>query len=253
VNRILIWVALLLSTTSLHAQNISGDWQGVLKDEAVSRLMLQIVKTPKGEWEATLYRLDQSGAPESVPSVKVSGSDIRLGLADGGTYDGKLSLDTNAIEGNWNEGHFPPRSVTFQRATKETAWQNLDSDVEPSVTTEDVKIVERAKSILNSPAKWNRADNRECPEGADTFSLYCALDRATVEVTGRFEHRGAAMQEARFVIDDDLAKGNHYEHRLMDYNNDPKTTFADTQNFFRLIEWRIRKRLQQSKTGREKR
>jgi len=35
------------------------------------------------------------------------------------------------------------------------------------------------------------------------------------------------MQEARLAIDEVLAKGNHYEHRLMDYNNDPKTTFAD--------------------------
>jgi hypothetical protein len=253
VSRILIWIALLLSTGSLHAQNISGDWQGVLQDKAVNRLMLQIVKTSTGEWEATLYRIDQSGAPESVPFVKVSGSDIRLGLGDGGTYDGKLSPDANAIEGNWKEGRFSPRSVTFQRATKETAWKDLNSDADPAVTTEDVKIVERAKLILSSPAKWNRADNRECPEGAATLSLYCALDKATVEVTGKFEHRGAAMQEARFVIDDDLAKGNHYEHRLMDYNNDPKTTFADTQKFFRLIEERIQKRLQQGKTGREKR
>ena len=51
------------------------------------------------------------------------------------------------------------------------------------------------------------------------------------------------MQQARFVIDDDLAKGNHYEHRLMDYNNDPKTTFADTQKFFQLLEGRIATRL----------
>ena len=51
------------------------------------------------------------------------------------------------------------------------------------------------------------------------------------------------MQEARFAIDEVLAKGNHYEHRLMDYNNDPKTTFADVQRFFSLIEERIRKRL----------
>jgi len=35
-----------------------------------------------------------------------------------------------------------------------------------------------------------------------TFSLYCALEKAINEVSGKFEHRGAAMQEARFVIDD---------------------------------------------------
>jgi len=44
------------------------------------------------------------------------------------------------------------------------------------------------------------------------------------------------MQQARFVIEDDLAKENHYHRRLMDYNNDPKTTFSDVQRFFAWIE-----------------
>jgi hypothetical protein len=51
------------------------------------------------------------------------------------------------------------------------------------------------------------------------------------------------MQQARFAIDEVLAKDNHYEHRLMDYNNDPKTTFADVQRFFAIVEERIQKRL----------
>ena len=64
-------------------------------------------------------------------------------------------------------------------------------------------------------------------------------------MTGKFEHRGAAMQEARLVIDEELAKGNHYDHRLRDYNNDPRTTFADVQRFFDLLEARIQKRLEE--------
>jgi hypothetical protein len=118
-----------------------------------------------------------------------------------------------------------------------------DSNADPPVTQDDVRIVQRAKAILNSPAKWNRADNRECPKTAKAFSLYCAIEIASDEVSGHFEHREAAMQQARFVIDEDLAKGNHYDHRLMDYNNDPRTTFADTQEFFRLLEERIATRL----------
>jgi hypothetical protein len=118
-----------------------------------------------------------------------------------------------------------------------------DSEVKPPVSPDDVRIVERARAILSSPAKWNRADTRVCPATEKTFSLYCALEAATVEVSSQFAHRGAAMQEARFVIDDELAKGNHYEHRLKDYNNDPKTTYADVQRFFTLLEDRIRKRL----------
>lgn len=126
------------------------------------------------------------------------------------------------------------------------------ADANPPVSRNDIRIVHRARKILNSPAKWNRADNRECPAAQTTYSLYCALEKATEEISKKFEHRSAAMQQARFVIDDDLAKGNHYHHRLMDYNNDPKTTFADVQKFFALLEQRIKQQLdtQQSRAGR---
>ena len=87
----------------------------------------------------------------------------------------------------------------------------------------------REKSLIRRQ-KWNRADNRNCPETAKTFSLYCALEKATVEKSGNFEHRGAAMQEARFVIEQVAPNLNRYQHRLMDYNNDPTTTFADVQS-----------------------
>src|SRR5262249_47187053 len=97
------------------------------------------------------------------------------------------------------------------------------SNADPPVSEGDIRIVQRAREILSSPAKWNRADNRECSATQKTYSLYCALEKATREVSEKFEHRGAAMQQARFVIDEVLAKGNHYEHRLMDFNNDPKT------------------------------
>jgi hypothetical protein len=77
-----------------------------------------------------------------------------------------------------------------------------DPDARPTVTKADVRIVKRAREILNSPSSWNRADTRLCPADAKTFSLYCALEKATNDVTGNFKHRGAAMQEARFVIDE---------------------------------------------------
>ncbi len=116
-------------------------------------------------------------------------------------------------------------------------------DANPPVGPDDVRIVHRAGEILNSPAKWNRQDNRQCPANEKTYSLYCALEKATREISNNFEHRGAAMQQARFVIDEDLAKGNHYHHRLMDYNNDPQTTFADVQRFFSLLEQGIQKQI----------
>src|ERR1051325_928542 len=75
------------------------------------------------------------------------------------------------------------------------------SDAKPPVSEGDIRIVRRAREILNSPTRWNRADNRECPANQTTYSLYCALEQATKEVSKNFAHRGAAMQQARFVID----------------------------------------------------
>jgi len=125
-------------------------------------------------------------------------------------------------------------------------------DAKPPVTKTDVRIVQRAREILSFQAKWNRADTRVCPPEAKSFSVYCALEEATREGTGKFEHRGAAMQEARFVIDDIAPNRKNYHHRLMDYNNDPTTTFADIQKFFQLLEERIAKRLREESQGRTK-
>lgn len=130
-----------------------------------------------------------------------------------------------------------------QKPSASKGNSNDDPDARPPVTKADLKVVRRASEILSSPEKWNRADTRVCAPDAKTFSIYCALQKATKEVNGSFAHRAAAMQEARFVIDDTVPHAKTYSHRLMDYNNDPSTTFADLQNFFRILEDRIKKRL----------
>jgi len=122
------------------------------------------------------------------------------------------------------------------------AQVTTDSNVRPPITKADLQIVIRARELLNSEAKWNRADNRVCPAEAKTVSLYCALQMATVELGGKAEHRGAALQEARFVIDE-IAVDRNYEHRLMNYNNDPMTTFVDIQEVLRITESLITLRL----------
>ena len=135
--------------------------------------------------------------------------------------------------------------LPFAAKAQGTAKQSTavdDSKVRPPITRADLQIVKRAQEILDSPSKWNRADNRNCPAEAKTFSLYCALQMATNEVGGKSDHRGAALQEARFVIDE-IALDRNYNHRLMDYNNDPTTTFADIQEVFRITESLIALRL----------
>jgi hypothetical protein len=125
-------------------------------------------------------------------------------------------------------------------------------NVKPPVAQVDLRIARRAMEILNSPAKWNRGDSRVCrikqcksgcPTKAQVFSLYCALEKATNELTGSFEHRGTAMQEARFVVDEVATNRSDFQHRLQGYNNDPATTFADIQRVLQLVQSRIGKQL----------
>src|SRR5690348_3941864 len=101
---------------------------------------------------------------------------------------------------------FLPFAVHAQGTPTQSA---SGSNVRPPITKADLEIVKRARAILDSESKWNRADNRICPAEAKTVSLYCALQAATIAVGGKAEHRGAALQEARFVIDEIAADRNY--------------------------------------------
>lgn len=108
------------------------------------------------------------------------------------------------------------------------------------VTADDVHILERADAILSSETAWNRADTRECPQGEIKVSLYCALQTASVDVLGRYDHRRASLQEVRFVIEE---RRKEYEHRLMGFNNDPATAFGDIKQVLGSAKERVKKRL----------
>jgi hypothetical protein len=95
----------------------------------------------------------------------------------------------------------------------------------------DREILQRASTIIASDATWNRADNRKCATTATTWSIYCAVERATRDVSGGFHHRRPAMELVRQIVED-RSKGKAYAHRLMDYNNDPATTLDDVRTLF---------------------
>lgn len=90
----------------------------------------------------------------------------------------------------------------------------------------DPAILERTIELLASEDVWSRQDTRQCPAGQGKLSLYCALRQASIEVTGGFEHRAAALQEVRYAIDRARPEAD-YAHRLRDYNNDPGVSLAD--------------------------
>ena len=106
-----------------------------------------------------------------------------------------------------------------------------DSEVRPPVTPLDLQIVRNARAILDTPAKWNRADNRKCPPDATKWSIYCAVEIAQRQVAGGFHHRRPAGELIRAIVEE-RTKDKNYQHRMMDYNNDATTHLADVKSLF---------------------
>jgi hypothetical protein len=129
------------------------------------------------------------------------------------------------------------RVTQFRSSPKDGFLLDASEEVQPNAL--DKKIILRAAAILSTEQVWNRADNRRCPQDAVSWSIYCAMEKATTEVTGGFQHRRPALELVRDIIQE-RTEARHYHHSLKDYNNDPTTTLADVQSLFREALARIR-------------
>ena len=160
-------------------------------------------------------------------------------MTDQGYRNAPLELEI--YTGGWGVlrtvyGWFP---VT-QFVVPSTLSFDLDASREVNPNALDQKIVREAAAILSTEAAWNRADNRKCPANATTWSMYCALEKATFDVTGGIHHRRPALEVVRKIVEERTATRN-YDHQLMDYNNDPTTHLDDVQNLFQQALSRIEK------------
>jgi len=136
--------------------------------------------------------------------------------------------DGKGVLRSQDDGWFPIDKSTISSSALQF---EIDFGHEVPPSDLDREILKRAAAILSSEAVWNRADTRECSPSDTKWSIYCAMEKATIEVTGGFHHRRPALQVVRKIVEERSAK-KPYEHRLMDYNNDPATRFADVQTLF---------------------
>ena len=118
------------------------------------------------------------------------------------------------------------------------------------VTADDVAILVRADALLSSDAVWNRADDRACKDDEATGkrSLFCALERACIDVLGSYDHRRVALQEVRFAVED-ATRGRAFEHRLRDFNNLPETKLENIKRVLAVAKDRVSARLKARKPG----
>lgn len=121
-------------------------------------------------------------------------------------------------------------------------------DRDQPVSIKDLEILDRADALLANESAWNRNDTRDCPPDAKSLSLFCALQQASIEVLGAYDHRRAALQEVRFAIED-VTRGREFEHRLMGYNNLPETQFSDVKRILVAAKARVSARLKTGAAG----
>lgn len=112
------------------------------------------------------------------------------------------------------------------------------------VTEDDLRLLSRAAELLKDDSGWNRQDDRECQDDEATGrrSLFCALQKACIEVLGGYDHRRVALQEVRFAVEN-ATRGRDFEHRLRDFNNLPETRLADITRVLRVATERVKSRL----------
>lgn len=96
------------------------------------------------------------------------------------------------------------------------------------VSQADLDILTRADALLSDESGWRKEPVPHCSESKQ-LDLYCALEQASVEVTGNYVHRQPALQEVRFSIDDRYRQ-RWTKHRLFDFNANPETTFKDVKS-----------------------
>ena len=185
-----------------------------------------------GAWKRTAN-------PESVWAGTVATSEYPRTAIEIEIYDGAQGVMRTVF------GWFP---ITRFSRTGDTVRFDVDPSREVAPSAVDREIVERASRILSTVSAWNRSDNRQCPSDAKTWSIYCAMEKATIDAAGAFHHRRPALEIVRQIVDE-RTKDRPYDHRLMDYNNDPSTRLSDVQSLFSEALRRIRTAAQKKADG----
>jgi hypothetical protein len=139
----------------------------------------------------------------------------------------------------WNVG-----AAVQQQTAQETATSAEVERRDQPVTNDDLRILLKAEELLKDESVWNRKDDRECDDDEATGkrSLFCALQKACIDILGVYDHRRVALQEVRFAVED-ATRGQDFEHRLRDFNNLPTTRLADVKRVLRVATDRVKSRL----------
>jgi hypothetical protein len=199
------------------AIEIDGPNQRKACDAPPRRVEAGLYETGAGRWRGIM----QGKAPEDPPRFElVAGDGGKPGVA-------KTPYGWFALDGMRQDG--------------DTLLLTIAANNQLPPTRDDIRIVQRARALLDDTT-WNRQDTRVCPASAESWSLFCALQKATQEVAGGLHYRQPALQVVREVVDE-IGGDRLRKHRIMDYNNHPATTLADIHALLDTAQERLETRL----------
>jgi len=96
-----------------------GNWEGTLDTgNGTLRIVLHVTQDKDGKLAATLDSPDQGAAGIEISTISFNEPTLHFEISQiGGSYEGKLNKDKNAIEGTWSQGgnSFP---LTFKPTGK---------------------------------------------------------------------------------------------------------------------------------------
>lgn len=148
MNRTVCWVVVLGAVLcgALHAQDVTGNWQGTMQADSGLRVVLHISKAQCNGLTGTLYALGEDPHPIRITSLTLLNRVLRFSIESvGATYEGNLRADGSSIHGTFSQGR--AISLDFTRAAPETAWP-LDN------TPHKVQFVEVEKDVRVEVVDW---------------------------------------------------------------------------------------------------
>jgi uncharacterized protein (TIGR03435 family) len=145
-------------------QDIAGTWQGTAQVGQTMRIVLKISKADNaannGGWKGALYSIDTSDQPMAIPSIAVTGADVKFTVPSSEiSYQGKLSADGSSMTGTGMQGS-NSYALNFDRVTDEAAWTIPDSvkpmalDAKPAYGVATIKPSDPNNRKQNDPYNY---------------------------------------------------------------------------------------------------
>jgi hypothetical protein len=116
------------------------------------------------------------------------------------------------------------------------------SGMELTVSDTDFLILAKARQILSSASVWNRHDDGYCEDDAkqNSWSLFCALYQASIDVTGTYLQLRPVMMDVRGAVGQNKKDNVPRPGKFLAVNNNLESmTYADIATIFDDAEKRL--------------